>query len=452
MESFFKLKENHTTVRTEILAGLTTFMTMAYILAVNPSILSATGMDGAGIFVATALAAALGSVLMALFSNYPFALAPGMGLNAFFAYTVVLGMGYTWNVALAAVFVEGLVFIVLSVTNVREMIFNVIPSSLKYAVSGGIGLFIAIIGCLNAKIILPNESTAVALQPFNAETFSSEGITALLAMIGILITGILMAKNVKGGILFGILITWILGIICQLTGLYVIDIEGGYYSLLPDFSQGLQIGALSNVAGKLSFSGVNALEFIGIVFAFLFVDIFDTIGTLVGVSTKAGMLDEEGKLPKIKGALMADALATTAGALLGTSTTTTYVESSVGVSEGGRTGLSAITTAVLFLLALLLSPVFLAIPSFATAPALIMVGFHMLSSVLNIPFSDMTEAIPAYICIIAMPFAYSISDGIFMGIISYVIINLVAGAETRKKLNPVIIILAIIFLLKYIFV
>lgn len=451
MESFFKLKENNTDVKTELLAGLTTFMTMAYILAVNPSILSATGMDPAGIFAATAIASALGCLLMALFANYPFALAPGMGLNAYFAYTVVIGMGYSWNVALAAVFVEGIVFIVLSVTNVREAIFNVIPSSLKYAVSCGIGLFISIIGCLNAKIILPDQATAVALQPFSSN-FNTEGITALLAMIGVLITGVLIVKNVKGGILIGILITWILGIICQLTGLYVIDVENGWYSLLPDFSGGLQIGAVANVAGKLSFSGINALEFIGVVFAFLFVDIFDTIGTLVGVSAQAEMLDKDGKLPKVKGALLADAIATTVGAILGTSTTTTYVESSVGVAQGGRTGLTAITTGALFVLALLLSPIFLAIPSFATAPALIVVGFYMMASILKVPFSDYSESVPAFICVIMMPFAYSISDGIFMGVISYVVINLFTGAENRKKLNPFLIVLAIIFIAKYIFV
>ena len=405
MEKFFKLKENNTTVKTEIMAGITTFMTMAYILAVNPSILSAAGMDSAGVFVATAIAAAVGTLMMALLANYPFALAPGMGLNAYFAYTVVLQMGYSWQVALTAVLAEGLIFILLSLCNVREAIFNSIPPALKYGVSCGIGLFIAFIGLLNAKIILPSSSTTVALQSFSAEAFHTEGITALLAMIGILITAILMVRGVRGGILFGILITWLLGIVCQLTGLYVIDPANGWYSLIPSYSNGLQLGAISNVFFKFDLSGIHPLNFIGVIFAFLFVDMFDTIGTLIGVSTKANMLDKDGRLPHIKGALMADALATTAGAVLGTSTTTTYVESASGVSQGGRTGLTALTTAVLFALSLVLSPIFLAIPSFATAPALVIVGFYMLSSILKVDFDDMGEAIPAYICILAMPFA-----------------------------------------------
>lgn len=452
MEKLFKLKENGTDVRTEIMAGITTFMTMAYILAVNPSVLGTTGMDSAGVFVATALAACIGTLLMSVCANYPFALAPGMGLNAYFAYTVVGAMGYSWKVALAAVLVEGIIFILLTLTNVREAIFNAIPQTLKYAVSCGIGLFIAYIGLQNAKIIVPNENTASALQSFADGTFNTVGVTAILAIIGVVITALFVTKNVKGGILWGILITWLLGIICQLTGLYQIDPANGWYSLLPDFSQGIQIGAISKVAGKISFSGVNGFEFIGVIFAFLFVDMFDTIGTLVGVSTKANMLDEEGKLPHIKGALFADAAATTIGALLGTSTTTTYVESASGVTEGGRTGLTSLTTAILFLISLVLSPIFLAIPSFATAPALIIVGFYMMGSVTKIDFSDAAESIPAYITILAMPFAYSISDGIFMGCISYVIINMLTGKENRKKISVLMYVLAVIFILKYIFV
>ncbi|MEE3362788.1 MAG: NCS2 family permease, partial [Anaerovoracaceae bacterium] len=452
MEKFFKLKENGTDVRTEIMAGITTFMTMAYILAVNPSVLGTTGMDSAGVFVATALAACIGTLLMSFCANYPFALAPGMGLNAYFAYTVVGAMGYSWKVALAAVLVEGLIFILLTFTNVREAIFNAIPQTLKYAVSCGIGLFIAYIGLQNAKIIVPNENTASALQAFAEGTFGTVGVTAILAIIGVIISALFVTKNVKGGILWGILITWVLGIICQFTGLYTVDPANGWYSLLPDFSQGIQIGAITKVAGKVSFSGVNGLEFIGVVFALLFVDMFDTIGTLVGVSTKADMLDEDGKLPRIKGALFADAAATTIGALLGTSTTTTYVESASGVTEGGRTGLTSLTTAILFLVSLVLSPIFLAIPSFATAPALIVVGFYMMGSVTKIDFNDAAESIPAYITIIAMPFAYSISDGIFMGVISYVIINLCTGKENRKKISVLMYVLAVIFILKYIFV
>lgn len=452
MEKLFHLKENGTDVRTEIVAGITTFMAMAYILAVNPSILGAAGMDAAGIFVATALASCIGCLLMAFCANMPFGLAPGMGLNAYFAYTVVLQMGYSWETALTAVFVEGILFILMSVTNVREAIFNSIPLTLKRAISVGIGLFIALIGLLNAKIIVQDPSTAVALQSFAPETFHTEGISALLAIIGVIITAFFIIKDVKGGILWGILITWLLGIICQMTGLYVVDVENGWYSLLPNFSNGFQIGAITKVAGHLSFAGIHPFEFIGVVFAFLFVDLFDTLGTLIGVASKADMLDEEGHLPNIKGALLADAIATTAGAALGTSTTTTYAESATGVSAGGRTGLTALTIGVLFALSVFLSPIFLAIPSFATAPALIMVGFYMMGAVLKIPFDDMAEAIPAYICMIAMPFCYSISDGIFMGVISYVVLHLFAGKEKRKMISPLMAVLAIIFILKYIFV
>ena len=460
LEKLFKLKENKTDVRTEILAGITTFMTMAYILAVNPSILSAAGMDHGAVFTATAIAACLGTLCMALFANYPFALAPGMGLNAYFAYTVVLNMGYSWEVALAAVFVEGLVFILLSVTNVREAIFNAIPMNLKSAVSVGIGLFIAFIGLQNAKIVIGG-STLVelfSLERYNetlAEgavkaTMNDVGITVLLAIAGVIITAILVVKNVKGNILWGILITWILGIICQLTGLYVPNAELGMYSLLPDFSNGISVPSLSPIFGKLSFSGVRVGDFIVVVFAFLFVDIFDTLGTLIGFSTKANMLDKNGKLPRIKGALMADAVATTAGAVLGTSTVTTFVESASGVTEGGRTGLTAVTTAILFGLSLLLSPIFLAIPSFATAPALIIVGFYMLTNVVNIDFSDFAEAIPCFICIAAMPFFYSISEGISMGVITYVVVNLVTGKVKEKKISALMFVLAILFVAKYI--
>ena len=455
LEKLFKLKENNTTVKTEVLAGITTFMTMAYILAVNPSVLAAAGMDQGAVFTATALAACLGTMLMAVFANYPFALAPGMGLNAYFAYTVVIGMG-SWQVALAAVFVEGLVFIVLSVTNVREAIFNAIPMNLKSAVSVGIGLFIAFIGLQNAKIVIGG-STLVQL--FSIENYNElngveasmndVGITVLLAVIGVIITAILVVKDIKGNILWGILITWILGIICQFTGIYVPNAELGMFSLLPDFSKGISVPSLAPIFGKLSFSGINIGQFIIVVFAFLFVDIFDTLGTLIGVSTKANMLDGEGKLPRIKGALLADAVATTAGAVLGTSTVTTFVESASGVSEGGRTGLTAVTAAILFGASLLLSPIFLAIPSFATAPALIVVGFYMLTNVVNIDFSDFTEGLPCFICIAAMPFFYSISEGIAMGVITYVVINLAAGKVKEKKISLLMIVLAVLFVGKY---
>ena len=451
MENFFKLKEHGTDVKTEVIAGLTTFMTMAYILAVNPSILGATGMDTGAIFTATALASAIGSFCMALFANLPFVLSAGMGLNAYFAYTVVLGMGYSWEVALTAVFVEGIIFIILSLTNVREAIFNAIPASLKVAVSVGIGLFITFIGLQNAHIVVDG-STLVGLFSFNgsvkAGTFQSEGITVVLALIGLLITAFLVIKNVKGNILLGILITWVLGIICQLTGLYVPNAEAGFYSLIPS---GI-ISAPASVAPtlfKMDFSAIASLNFVVVVFAFLFVDIFDTLGTLIGCATKANMLDKEGKLPGIKGALMADAVGTTVGACLGTSTITTFVESSSGIAEGGRTGLTSIVSGLLFILALFFSPVFLAIPSFATAPALIVVGFFMMQSVAKINWSDMLEAIPAFICIFAMPFMYSISEGISFGVISFVVLNAVAGKE--KKITPLMWVLAVLFILKYIF-
>ena len=458
LEKFFKLSENGTDVRTEIVAGITTFMTMAYILAVNPNVLSATGMDHGAVFTATALASLIGTLLMALLANYPFALAPGLGLNAYFAYTVVLGMGYTWQVALTAVFVEGIVFIVLSLTNVREQIFNAIPMNLKSAVSVGIGLFIAFIGLQNAHIVIGGATLVelFSLDGYNSSTgleatASDVGITVLLAIIGVVITGILVIKNVKGNILWGILITWLLGIICQFTGLYVPNPDVSCYSLLPDFSNGLSIPSLAPIFGKLQFDGIFTLDFAVVVFAFLFVDMFDTIGTLIGVSSKANMLDEEGKLPQIKGALLADAIATTAGAVLGTSTTTTFVESASGVTEGGRTGLTAVTTAILFGLSLFLSPIFLAIPSFATAPALIIVGFYMLTNVVNIDFNDIAEAIPCYICILAMPFFYSISEGISMGVISYVALNLITGKVKDKKISGLMYVLAVLFILKYIF-
>ena len=456
LDKIFHLKENHTDVKTEVMAGITTFMTMAYILAVNPNILSASGMDRGSVFTATALSAFIATCLMALLSNYPFVLAPGMGLNAYFTYTVVLGMGYTWQQALAAVFAEGIIFILLSLTNVREAIFNSIPMNLKHAVSVGIGLFIAFIGLQNAKIVVGNDSTLVSIFSFKSSvaegTFSSQGITVLLALIGILVTAVLLAKDVKGSILWGILITWVLGIICQLTHLYVPNADIGYYSLLPDFSNGISVPSMAPTFMKMDFSIVFSLDFVVIMFAFLFVDMFDTLGTLIGVASKADMLDKDGKLPKIKGALLSDAVGTTVGAVCGTSTVTTFVESASGVAEGGRTGLTSIVAGILFALSLLLSPIFLVIPSFATAPALIVVGYLMLTSVTKIDFSDMTEAIPCFIAIIAMPFMYSISEGISMGVISYVVINLITGKAKEKKISVLMYVLAILFVLKYIFI
>ena len=454
LENVFHLKENHTDAKTEIMAGITTFMTMAYILAVNPNILSASGMDSEAVLIATALASFVGTALMALLANYPFALAPGMGLNAYFSYTVVLTMGYSWQLALMAVFVEGIIFIVLSLTNVREGIFNAIPMTLKSAVSVGIGLFVAFVGLQNAKLIVNSDSTLVTYQHFKGETFHSVGVGAILALIGVAITGILLVKKVKGGILYGILITWVLGILCEVTGIYVPNADAGMYSVIPTAFVSFDFSALGKTFGqvfKTDFSGVGILNFFAVMFSFLFVDLFDTLGTLIGVASKADMLDEDGKLPRIKGALLADAVATSVGAVLGTSTTTTYVESSSGVTVGGRTGLTATTTAVLFLLASIFSPLFLTIPSFATAPALIVVGFYMMGAVAKINFDDMTDAIPAFLTILVMPLAYSISEGIAIGIISWTLINVLTGKAKEKKITPLMYVLTVLFILKYIF-
>ena len=444
MEQFFRLKENHSNARTELIAGITTFMTMAYILAVNPNLLGKTGMDGGAVFTATALASAIGCFAMALLANLPFALSAGMGLNAYFTYSVCMGMGYSWEVALAAVCVEGLIFILLSLTNVREAIFNAIPGELKLAVSVGIGL-------QNAHVVVDG-ATLVTLFSFKEAittgTFASEGITVLLALIGTLITSLLVIKNVKGNILLGILITWGLGILCQLTGLYVPNPEAGFYSLIPASLIAMP-ASLAPTFMKMDFSNMLSVNFLVVVFSFLFVDIFDTLGTLIGCASKADMLDKDGKLPQIKGALLADAIGTTVGAVLGTSTITTFVESSSGIAEGARTGLSSIVVGGLFLLSLFFSPVFLAIPSFATAPALIVVGFFMMQQVAKIDWNNMLTAIPAFICIFAMPFAYSISEGIAFGIISCTVLHLAGGKA--KKVTPLMYVLTVIFILKYIF-
>ncbi|HIZ43087.1 MAG TPA: NCS2 family permease [Candidatus Gemmiger excrementigallinarum] len=453
LERVFKLRENHTNAKTEIMAGITTFMTMAYILAVNPSILSATGMDANAILIATSMSAFIGTALMALLANYPFALAPGMGLNAYFAYTVVLKMGYTWQLALMAVFAEGIIFILLSLTNVREALFNAIPTTLKSAVSVGIGLFIAFVGLQNAKLIVNSDSTLLTYQSFKGETFHSVGIGAILALIGVLIIAVMLVKKVKGAILYGILITWVLGILCELCGLYIPDAEAGMYSVIPTSFVSFDFSALGQTFGqvfKVDFTGLNVLDFFAVMFAFLFVDLFDTLGTLIGVASKADMLDENGRLPRIKGALLADAVATSVGAVLGTSTTTTYVESASGVTEGGRTGLTAMTTGVLFLLAVIFSPLFLTIPSFATAPALIVVGFYMLGAVAKIDFDDLSDAIPAFLTIVAMPLAYSISEGIAIGVISWTLLNLITGKAREKKISPLMYVLTVLFILKYV--
>lgn len=450
LEKIFKLKQNNTDIKTEITAGITTFMTIAYILAVNPNVLSQTGMDKTAVLLATCLASFIGTVIMAFSANLPFALSAGMGLNAYMAYTVCENLGYSWQVALLAVFVEGVIFILLSLTKVREAIFDSIPLELKKAVSVGIGLFIAFIGLQNAGLAV-DSATLVSLVDFR-KNFNTSGICALLAIVGLMLTSLLYIKKIKGSILIGILATWVIGMICQVIGIYIPDNES-YFSLFPslkmtDFSK---LGETFGECFNVDFSNVGVFNFIVVVFSFLFVDLFDTLGTLIGVSTKANMLDKNGKLPAIKPALMADAIATTAGAVLGTSTTTTLVESSAGVSAGGRTGLTSLTSAVLFLLSMFLAPVFVAVPSFATAPALIVVGFLMFTTISEIKLDEKnyTTAVPAYLCIIAMPLFYSVSEGIAIGIISYVVINVFCGKA--KNIKPIMYVLSVMFILKYVF-
>ena len=434
MKQFFKLEENKTNVKTEVLAGITTFMTMAYILVVNPVILSSTGMDFGGIFTATALASLIATLMMALYANYPFALAPGMGLNAFFAFTVVLGpMGKSWEFALTAVLIEGIIFILLSFIKAREAIFESIPLNLKNAVSVGIGLFIAFIGLSGAGIVKAGDGTIVALGELTSGA-------PLLAIIGIIITGFLLAKNVKGALLIGIIATTIIGIPMGVT-------------ILPDnFNTIVSMPpSLKNVAFKfVGFDQIFTFEMLVVVFTFLFVDIFDTVGTLAGVATKADMLDKDGKLPKVGAALMADAVGTVVGACLGTSTVTTYVESASGVAEGGRTGLTSLTTAAMFGVALFFAPLFTLVPSAATAPALVIVGLFMMSPITKIDFNDYTEAIPAFLTIVMMPFAYSIAEGIVFGMVSYVILKAITGKS--KEISLVMWILSALFVLRFIFI
>lgn len=452
LEKLFKLKEKGTTAKIEVVAGITTFMTMAYILAVNPSILADAGMDSTAVLLATAIASFIATLCMAFMANMPFVLSAGMGLNAYLAYTVVQGMGYSWQLALLAVFAEGILFIVLSLTNVREAIFNAIPLDLKRGVSVGIGLFIAFIGLQNAGLAV-DSSTLVTITKFT-DNFTTHGICALLALVGLMITAILHIKNVKGSILIGIIATWGLGMICQATGLYVPATDSGFYSLIPTNIISMDFSKLGETFGqcfKVNLGSIQIIDFVVVMFAFLFVDLFDTLGTLIGVATKANMLDKDGKLPKIKPALLADAIGTSTGAVLGTSTITTFVESASGVAAGGRSGLTALVAGFLFLISTLFAPLFTTIPSFATAPALIMVGFLMVSTVTEIRFDNekLTESIPAYIAIISMPLFYSISEGISLGIISYVVLNLCTGKG--KQVKPLMYVLAVLFILKYIF-
>ena len=448
LEKWFKLKEHGTDVRTEVVAGLTTFLSMAYILAVNPNILSASGMNRSGVFVATALASALATFVMAFLANYPIALSAGLGLNAYFAYTVCLGeLGgepNAFKVALTAVFVEGLLFIILSLFKIREQIVNGIPANLKNGISAGIGLFIAFIGMQNAGIIIHDDATIVGLG-----SFTNAQVT--LALVGFLIICVLAFYRVKGAVLIGIIVTWILGMIAQATGWYQVNIEAEAYSVFPDFSQGLQLSGIADTAFKLDFAwvGSHLIQFIAIVFAFLYVDLFDTVGTVVGVADKAGLLDKNGQLPRAGKVLMADAIGTTAGALLGTSTVTSFVESSAGVAEGGKTGLTAFTTGVMFLVALVLSPIFLAIPGFATAPALIYVGMLMISSAKNIQFDgEIADVAGAYMAMLMMPLAYSIATGIMFGVLTWVIVKV--AEKKAKDVSPVMWVVAVLFLLRII--
>lgn len=429
LKKLFGFNPKQTTVKTEIIAGITTFLTMSYILAVNPAMFSELeGMPAGAVFTSTALAAIVGCLAMAFWGKLPFGLAPGMGLNAFFVYTVCLGMGYSWQFALTAVFIEGLIFIVLTLTNVREAIVNAIPKNLKYAIGGGIGLFIAFIGLQSGGLIVDNDATLVALGDITSGP-------ALLALIGIIITGVMYVMNIPAAILLGIIITMIIGIPFGVTEFQ--GIMSHPHSIEPIFC-------------KFQFDNIFSLDMLVIVFTFLFIDLFDTVGTLVGVCTKAKLLDKNGNIYRIKEAFMADSIATTAGAMLGTSTTTTYVESATGISQGGRSGLTAFAVAVCFVVALFFSPLFLSIPAAATTPALVIVGLLMLEPIVKIPFGDYSESIPAFICIIMMPLSYSISNGIMLGMISYVVLNVLCGKF--KKISPVMYVLAVLFVLKFIFI
>lgn len=449
MERLFKLKENGTTVRTEIIAGITTFLAMAYILAVNPSILSAAGMDSGAVFTATAISAAFATLLMGVYANYPVALASGMGLNAYFAFAVCSdlakqGIQDPWKIALTAVLIEGIIFIVISAFKFRETLVNAIPANLKLGITAGIGLFITIIGLQGAGITIGDPATLVTMGNVGSVSF-------VLAIVGLVAIATLHHFNIKGSILWGILITWVLGIIAQLAGWYQVNPDAGAFSLIPEFKsvKDLLPPSLAPTFFKFDFNYVakNVMNFAVVVFAFLFVDIFDTVGTLIGVASKGNMLDEEGKLPRAGRALMADAVGTVAGSMLGTSTVTSYVESSAGVAEGGRTGLTAVTTAAMFIVALFFAPIFLAIPSFATAPALIFVGLLMMSAVLKMKFEgDMADVLGGFLAIIMMPFTYSIANGIMFGMLAWVILKLITGKY--RDIHPIMYVCGVLFAIR----
>jgi AGZA family xanthine/uracil permease-like MFS transporter len=428
LDKFFKIRENKSTLKTEIVAGITTFMTMVYILAVNPSILSAAGMDKDAVFTATALSAVIATLVMALVAKLPFALAPGMGLNAFFAFTVVLGMGYTWEFALTAVFLEGIIFIILTAFNIRELIVNSIPLNLKHAVSVGIGLFIAFIGLKGTGLIVDNPATLVSLG-------NMKNPAVLVGLAGVLVIGVLLTKKIKGAILIGILVSTVIGLF---VGVTIIPENFSVVSLPP---------SIEPIFFKFDFSQIFTIDMLIVLFTFLFVDMFDTVGTLVGVSSKSGMLDKDGNVPRVKQALFADSIGTFVGAILGTSTVTTYVESAAGVAEGGKTGMTALTVAGMFALALFFAPLFMIIPAAATAPALIIVGLFMISPILKIDLTDFTEAIPAFFTIIMMPLTYSIAEGIVFGMLSFVLLKLLTGRY--KELKPIMVIIAVLFIIKF---
>ena len=449
MEKFFKLKENGTDVRTEVTAGVTTFLAMVYILAVNPNILSASGMNSGAVFTATAVSAGFATLIMAFYANYPVALASGMGLNAYFAFSVCVPMAKAgiqdpWKIALAAVLCEGIIFILLSLTQFREKLVNDIPMNLKYGITSGIGLFIVIVGLKGAGIVIGDQSTLVTMGKVGSPEF-------VLAMVGLIIIAVLHHYRVKGDILIGILITWILGIIAQGAGWYKVDVDAGVYSLIPSFAGGFLPAKMNLFAFDFDWIGTHVMDFVVIVFSFLFVDIFDTAGTLIGVASKGNLLDENGKLPRAKQALLSDAIGTVAGACMGTSTVTSYVESSAGVASGGRTGLTSLTTGVLFFVSLLLSPIFLAIPSFATTPALLWVGLLMLSSVKNMVFdtdTDLADVVSGFMAIVMMPFTYSIANGIMFGMLSWVLLKLLTGKA--KEINGIMWICFFLFVARII--
>ncbi len=450
---YFRLEQNHTDIKTELMAGVTTFMSMAYILAVFPNSMSTVGMDAGSVLVATALIVAFSTLLMAFTTNYPFALAPGLGLNAFFTSTVCGSMGYSWHVALTAVFLEGLLFIILSLTRVRELLFECFPISLKHGVTAGVGLFVALIGLRASHLVVPSDNL-ISIFPFHQSvldgSFFTVGIGALLALVGVMITAVFMIRKISGSILWGMLITWGIGVICELSGLYRPNPAIGVYSVIPDLSNLFSIPSLSPTFMQLDFSMIFQVEIIYVIAAFFFVDIFETMGCLIGLASKGGMLEKDGKLPKIKGALLTDSLATTCGSMLGLSTITPYVESTSGISAGGRTGLTGVTVAVLFLLSLFAAPIFLAIPAFATAPALILVGYSMLGSLNCLDYSDAAESVPAYLAAIGMGLMNSISEGVALGTISYVVLHVLSGNYRNKKVSPVLYIVAVLFVLKYI--